>query len=122
MKAIKGKNTRPEMIVRQLVHSLGFRYRLHRKDLPGKPDLVFPKFRKIIEVRGCYWHMHDCPFGRVVPKTNAEFWQAKRQSNVDRDQNNLAELKELGWEVLVIWECEVKNLTELEATIRAFLT
>jgi DNA mismatch endonuclease (patch repair protein) len=66
--------------------------------------------------------MHDCPFGRVVPKTNAEFWQAKRQSNVDRDQNNLAELKELGWEVLVIWECEVKNLTELEATIRAFLT
>ena len=121
MAAIKGKNTKPEMIVRQLVHGLGYRYRLHRKDLPGKPDLVFPSRRKIIEVYGCYWHMHDCPYGKVVPKTNAEFWQNKRLSNVVRDTKNSEELAKQGWRVLVLWECEVKDKEKLQERITQFL-
>ncbi len=121
MAAIKGKNTKPEMVVRRLVHAMGYRYRLHRKDLPGKPDLVFPSRRKVIEVYGCYWHMHDCPYGRVVPKTNAEFWQDKRLSNVARDKKNTVSLERQGWEVLVVWECEVKNTSELQERIKLFL-
>jgi DNA mismatch endonuclease (patch repair protein) len=121
MAAIKGKNTKPEMIVRQLVHSLGYRYRLHRTDLLGKPDLVFPSRRKVIEVYGCYWHIHDCPYGRVVPKTNAEFWQTKRLSNVTRDKRNAEELAKQGWRVLVVWECEVKDTDKLRESITQFL-
>ncbi len=121
MAAIKGKNTKPEMVVRQLAHSLGYRYRLHRKDLPGKPDLVFPSRHKIIEVYGCYWHMHDCPYGRVVPKTNAEFWQTKRLSNAMRDIRNSEELAKQGWRVLIIWECEVKEADKLRERITQFL-
>lgn len=121
MAAIKGKNTKPEMVVRQLVHSLGYRYRLHRKDLPGKPDLVFPGRHKIIEVYGCYWHMHDCQYGRVVPKTNAEFWQTKRLSNVTRDKRNIEELAKQDWRVLVLWECEVKDTNKLRERITQFL-
>jgi len=121
MAAIKGKNTKPEMVVRRLIHGLGYRYRLHRKDLPGKPDLVFPSRRKIIEVYGCYWHMHDCPYGRVVPKTNAEFWQAKRLSNVARDTRNIKALTEQGWKVLIIWECEIKDTNTLQKRVTHFL-
>jgi DNA mismatch endonuclease (patch repair protein) len=121
MAAIKGKNTKPEMIVRQLVHSLSYRYRLHRKDLPGKPDLVFPSRRKVIEVYGCYWHMHDCQYGRVVPKTNAEFWQTKRLSNVTRDKRNAEELARQNWRVLIIWECEIKDADKLQECITQFL-
>lgn len=121
MSAIKGKNTKPEMMVRQLAHSLGYRYRLHRKDLPGKPDLVFPSRRKVIEVYGCYWHMHDCRYGRVVPKTNAEFWQTKRLSNVTRDTRNTEELAKQGWRVLIIWECEVRDTEKLRERITEFL-
>lgn len=121
MAAIKGKNTKPEMIVRRLAHSMGYRYRLHRKDLPGKPDLVFPSRCKIIEVYGCYWHMHDCPYGRVVPKTNAEFWQTKRLSNVTRDTRNSEELAKQDWRVLIIWECEVKDAEKLRERITQFL-
>ena len=121
MAAIKGKNTKPEMVVRRLVHRLGYRYRLHSKNLPGKPDLFFPGRRKIIDVYGCYWHMHDCPYGRVVPKTNAEFWQTKRLSNVTRDKRNMEELAKQGWRVLILWECEVKDTTKLQERIRKFL-
>ncbi len=121
MAAIKGKNTKPEMVVRRLVHSLGYRYRLHRKDLPGKPDLVFPSRRKIIEVYGCYWHLHDCSYGRVVPKTNAQFWQTKRLSNVTRDTRNSEELAKQGWQVLIIWECEIKNTDKLRERITEFI-
>lgn len=121
MAAIKGKNTKPEMVVRRLVHSLGYRYRLHREDLPGKPDLVFPSRRKIIEVYGCYWHMHDCPYGRVIPKTNTDFWQNKRLSNVARDTRNIEELSKQGWTVLIIWECEVKNAEKLKTRVTQFL-
>src|SRR5688572_12051601 len=85
MSAIQSKDTKPEMIVRRLLHTNGYRYRLHDKRLPGRPDLVFPSRKKVIFVHGCYWHMHDCKYGRVKPKSNSEFWSAKRNSNVSRD-------------------------------------
>ena len=121
MSQIKGKNTKPEMRVRRLVHGLGYRYRLHTKDLPGKPDLVFPGRRKVIFVHGCYWHMHNCRYGQVVPKTNTEFWQTKRQSNVARDERNVTSLNEDGWEILVLWECEMKDEVMLTEKIKSFL-
>lgn len=121
MAAIKSKNTKPEMVVRKLVHSLGFRYRLHRKDLPGTPDLVFISKRKAIFVHGCYWHMHNCRYGRVVPKTNAEFWKRKRTSNIDRDKKNRRLLRNMGWKCLIIWECQLKNREKLQKKIFDFL-
>jgi DNA mismatch endonuclease (patch repair protein) len=121
MSAIRGKNTKPEMIVRSLVHSMGYRYRLHLKSLPGKPDLVFPGRRKIIFVHGCYWHMHSCRFGQVVPQTNRDFWQIKRQSNVSRDARNIAALKAEGWQVLLLWECMLDDTENLRKTINDFL-
>src|SRR5579863_7086975 len=90
MAAIKGKNTQPEIRVRSLLHALGYRFRLHRKDLPGRPDIVLPKFRTAIFVHGCFWHCHDCKWGRVVPQTRAEFWSAKRSGNVVRDEKQTA--------------------------------
>src|SRR3990170_5844813 len=88
-----------------MVHALGFRYSLHSKNLPGKPDLVFSRFKKVIFVHGCFWHKHRCRYGRVTPKTNAAFWNAKRESNKLRDIRNRKLLKEMGWGTLVIWEC-----------------
>lgn len=122
MSRIRHRNTRPEMIVRSLVHRMGYRYRLHRKDLPGKPDLVFPGRRKIIFVHGCFFHMHDCRYGRVTPKTNAEFWQTKRLSNVERDKRNAAALKRDGWRVLEVWECQTREPERLEKRLRKFLS
>jgi len=122
MAAIRGKDTKPEMIVRRIAHQLGFRFRLHRRDLPGAPDLVFPRLRRIINVHGCYWHMHDCRWGCVTPKTNAEFWQTKRTGNVDRDKRNLAALRRDGWKVLTVWECEVKDADRIAVKITKFLT
>jgi DNA mismatch endonuclease (patch repair protein) len=120
MAAIKYKNTKPEMVVRRLLHSMGYRFRLHRSDLPGKPDIVLPKYHKVIFVHGCFWHMHDCEFGRVVPKTNAEFWQAKRQGNTARDEQKANELQRSGWEFLVVWECELKDLAGLKKKMAIF--
>ena len=124
MSAIKGKDTKPEMVVRRLAHSLGYRYRLHRKDLPGKPDLVFPRLSKIILVNGCFWHMHDCPYGQVTPKTNADFWKEKRKRTVERDKKKQMELEKLGWEVLVVWECQTRphNRSALLELVQSFLT
>ncbi len=123
MSRITSGNTKPEMIVRKLVHSMGYRYRLHRKDLPGKPDLVFPRLRKIIFVHGCFFHMHNCRFGQVTPKTNAEFWKNKRNSNVERDKKNESNLESEGWSILIIWECMTKknNLEKLPVIIKNFL-
>ena len=121
MSQIKGRDTKPEMIVRRLVHGMGFRYRLHRRDLPGRPDLVFPKLRKVIFVHGCFWHMHTCRYGSVTPKTNAEFWQTKRLSNVERDGRNLNQINELGWESLVVWECSKHDLPALQRQLVEFL-
>jgi DNA mismatch endonuclease (patch repair protein) len=117
MASIRGKNTKPEMVVRSLVHRLGYRYRLHKKNLPGKPDLVFASRRKVIFVHGCFWHLHECRYGAVKPATNASFWEAKRMLNVDRDKINLMMLEQAGWQVLVIWECETRSSDETLAEI-----
>jgi DNA mismatch endonuclease (patch repair protein) len=110
MSRIRSKDTKPEMIVRSIVHQLGYRFRLHVKGLPGTPDLVFPKQRKIIFVHGCFWHMHRCRYGRVTPATNAEFWRQKREGNVTRDRRNRRQLRNAGWSVMVVPECWTKDV------------
>lgn len=100
---------------------MGFRYRLHKKDLPGKPDLVLVRHRKIIDVHGCFFHLHHCPYGKVKPATNAEFWQNKRQSNKDRDRRNVLLLKKDGWQILIVWECQTKNPDTLQKKLAQFL-
>ena len=119
MAAIRGKHTKPEMRVRPMLHSLGYRFRLHRKDLPGKPDIVLPKYRIAIFVNGCFWHCHKCKYGRVAPATRAEFWAAKRQSNVDRDKRKKSELKSEGWKVFTIWECDTRDAQTLADKLMA---
>lgn len=120
MRAVKHKDTAPEMVVRRLTHSLGYRYRLHRPDLPGKPDLVFGPRQKLIFVHGCFWHGHTCNRGRRVPKHNAGYWLNKIQRNKERDASSLAELRARGWDILVVWECETKQET-LKQRIDTFL-
>jgi DNA mismatch endonuclease, patch repair protein len=121
MAAIKGKHTKPEMIVRRMLHAQGYRYVLHRKQLPGRPDLVFPSRKKVIFVHGCFWHMHECRYGSVVPATRTEFWQTKRGGNVERDRRHQLNLIAQGWSVLVVWECETKRLDPLAERLRSFL-
>jgi DNA mismatch endonuclease, patch repair protein len=121
MSRIKNRDTKPEVRVRAIVHGMGYRYRLHRKDLPGKPDLVFPARRKVIFVHGCFFHMHECRYGQVVPRTNAEFWATKRRSNVERDARNVKALEEAGWKVMTVWECQTKNPEALIEPLREFL-
>lgn len=109
MSKIRGRNTRPELRVRKTAHRLGLRFRLHRKDLPGTPDLVFPARRKAVFVHGCFWHSHGgCKYA-YKPKSNVAFWKDKLQKNLDRDIRAARELKTLGWDVIVIWECETRN-------------
>lgn len=120
MAAIAGKNTQPEMLVRRLAHSIGYRYRLHVKDLPGRPDIVFPARRKIIEIRGCFWHRHINCGRATTPATRADFWDDKFRATVARDARNTDTLQASGWAVMVIWECEVKN-SELKDRLLAFL-
>lgn len=112
MAGIRGKDTKPELAIRSALHGLGFRFRLHRKDLPGKPDLVFPKYRAVILVHGCFWHGHDCHLFRW-PKTRREFWQQKISSNIARDRRHRSSLAERGWRVATIWECALKGRTRL---------
>ena len=123
MSRIRSRDTMPEMAVRRLVHRMGYRYRLHRRDLPGAPDLVFGPRRKVIFVHGCFWHLHQgCPQARM-PKSRVDFWGPKLEGNRLRDQRNQAELERLGWEVLVIWECEVKGQEQsLPERIEEFLS
>lgn len=109
MSGIRGKNTRPEMAVRRYLHKQGFRYRLHNSTLPGKPDLTLPKYRTVIFVHGCFWHMHHCQHF-VWPKTRQDFWKRKITDNVARDERNEKRLMELGWRVLVVWECDISPL------------
>lgn len=117
MSAIRGSNTKPELRVRSLLHRLGYRFRLHRKDLPGKPDIVLPKYRTVIFVHGCYWHCHDCRWGRVIPQTRAEFWRAKRAGNVARDARQKGALEADGWTVITLWECETRSADMLSASL-----
>jgi DNA mismatch endonuclease (patch repair protein) len=121
MRAIRNKNTVPELAVRRLVHSMGFRFRLHRADLPGKPDIVFGPKRKLIFVHGCYWHGHGCKVGGTGAKSNRGYWGPKISGNKARDKRRLAELRKLGWKCLVIWECETRRLDKLRLKISKFL-
>jgi DNA mismatch endonuclease (patch repair protein) len=121
MSRIRSRDTKPEKVVRSIVHGLGFRYRLHKPDLPGKPDIVLVRHRKIIDVHGCFFHMHKCRFGSVVPATNAKFWRLKRLSNVERDRRNLRALKRGGWKVLIVWECETRKPASLLRKLQRFL-
>lgn len=120
MSRVKARDTKPELIVRSILHRLGYRYRLHRKDLPGNPDLVFPIRKKVIFVHGCFWHGHNCPRGKR-PTTNMEFWEQKLTKNKIRDKNALKMLKSLGWEALVIWECHVNTADVLTNELTRFL-
>ena len=118
MRAVKRSHTAPEIVVRQALHALGLRFRLHRRDLPGSPDIVLPKFRTVVFVHGCFWHRHpDCRYA-TTPKSRQEYWLPKFEANVERDARKEAQLRELGWRVLVMWECETKSLEALEARLR----
>jgi DNA mismatch endonuclease, patch repair protein len=121
MRAVKSRNTTPELAVRALLRSFAPGYRLHRKDVPGHPDIAYVGRKQAIFVHGCFWHGHDCARGARMPKANADYWRAKIARNRARDEANLARLSELGWRALVIWECELKDGDALEKTLRGFL-
>lgn len=121
MGRVRGKDTVPEMVVRRTAHAMGYRFRLHRRDLPGSPDLVFPSKRSVVFVHGCFWHRHPGCRRASNPSARQDFWQAKFQRNVDRDRRNEAELRAAGWQVLVVWECDTKNTEQLRDRLRQFL-
>ncbi|MHA7271193.1 very short patch repair endonuclease [Arthrobacter sp. HLT1-20] len=121
MSHIRSKDTKPEMIVRRLLYAQGYRYRLHAKDLPGKPDIVFRGRHKVIFVNGCFWHSHSCADGRHRPQTNADFWEAKRQRTLERDAHAVAALEANGWSVATVWECELREAGTQLRGLRAFL-
>lgn len=121
MRAVKSRDTAPELLVRRLAHSMGYRFRLHRKDLPGNPDLVFPRLRKIIFVHGCFWHGHSCERGARVPKGNREYWVTKIARNLKRDRAAQEALTALGWKITVLWECELRNTTDIRRRLHRFL-
>lgn len=121
MRRIRKRDTKPELMVRQIAHALGFRFRLYRRDLPGTPDLVFPRLRKIIFVHGCFWHQHaGCRLARL-PRSRPEYWLPKLERNVERDQQAEAALKAAGWRVLTLWECELRDPSLLRDRIHRFL-
>jgi DNA mismatch endonuclease (patch repair protein) len=117
MSRIRSKDTEPELIVRSLLHKMGYRFRLHRKGLPGKPDIVLAKYKTVIFVHGCWWHRHNCHLGRRTPKSRTKYWLPKLAANKKRDKENRKELRRLGWEILVIWECQTKKLQRIIAKI-----
>ncbi|WP_271200290.1 very short patch repair endonuclease [Methylopila turkensis] len=121
MRAVKARDTKPERTVRRLAHALGYRFRLHRKDLPGTPDLVFPTRKKVVFVHGCFWHGHDCARGARTPKANADYWRAKVERNRARDARAVDDLAALGWEALVLWECALKDADAVACLLRGFL-
>jgi DNA mismatch endonuclease (patch repair protein) len=120
MASVGQKNTGPEMVVRRLLHRLGYRYRLHAKELPGRPDIVFRPRRKAIYVHGCFWHGHGCSKGKL-PKSKLEYWGPKISRNAKRDKENVSEVRKLGWDVMVIWQCELGNEAELQGRLESFL-
>lgn len=118
MRAVKGRDTKPEVALRKKLHALGFRYRLNVEDLPGKPDLVFPKYKTAVFVHGCFWHGHRCKRGSRQPKQNADYWKEKIARNKARDKKNAKELEKLGWRVITVWECELKDLDPASLPIK----
>ena len=117
MSAIKSKNTKPEIAVRKVLHSMGYRFRLHGKDLPGSPDIILPKYKTVVFVHGCFWHRHEnCKYA-TTPKTREEFWNNKFRSNIERDLEIHEKIKNLNWRSVVIWECETKNMKNLREKI-----
>lgn len=123
MARVRSRDTKPEMVVRRLLHSMGYRYRLHRSDLPGRPDIVFGKRRKVIFIHGCFWHRHDDPECRLarLPKSRLEFWEPKLKGNAERDTKRQKALNQLGWDILVVWECELRQSEQLENKLKKFL-
>ena len=122
MSRIRSANTKPEMIVRSLLHRMGYRFRLHRKDLPGKPDIVLPKFKAIIFIHGCFWHRHiNCKYA-YMPKSKQKFWETKFKSNVERDKKVRKQLEEKGWKNLIIWECELLNIESVKNKLKDYLS
>lgn len=123
MSRIRNKDTKPEMLVRRVIYSMGYRYRLHVRDLPGNPDLVFLRLKKVIFIHGCFWHRHQsatCKLARL-PKSRLDFWKPKLERNRQRDLDNQAKLIELGWKMIIIWECEISDKEKLKLKIRSFL-
>jgi DNA mismatch endonuclease, patch repair protein len=121
MSHVKGRDTKPEVKVRRMLHGMGYRFRLHRKDLPGKPDILLPKYRAVVQVNGCFWHGHPGCRRSSRPTTNVEFWNRKIDGNIARDHATDDELRRLGWAVLVIWECETRDLDVLRKRLARFL-
>lgn len=122
MSRVRGKDTLPELVVRRMAYSLGFRFRLHRKDLPGSPDIIFPKLRTVVFVHGCFWHSHPGCGRASVPQSHVEFWRTKLARNVERDQAAKTALEELRWHVAVIWECETKNPNTVKQLLQEILS
>ena len=120
MSRVKNRNPAPELTVRHVLHRMGYRFRLHCKDLPGHPDITLPRHKKVIFVHGCFWHGHDCPRGRR-PTTNREFWDKKLDRNLERDAQTQAALSDAGWKVLVVWDCQVKKPELLAAILSDFM-
>lgn len=120
MSLIRSKDTKPELLVRHLIHSLGYRYRLHRKDLPGRPDMVFPARKKIIFVHGCFWHGHECKVGHI-PKSRLDYWVQKITRNNERDRSTLRRLRRMHWKCLVLWECQLHEVERIKERITRFL-
>ena len=121
MAAVRQKHTAPELAVRRLLHHLGYRYRLHRRDLPGSPDLVFSRRKKVIFVHGCFWHGHTCPKG-ALPKTRIDFWRKKVDRNRERDRTVVIQIQQIGWEVMTVWQCELAEINKLKCRLVRFLS
>lgn len=123
MARIRNRDTKPEMVVRRLLHRMGYRYRLHRNDLPGRPDIVFGKRRKVIFIHGCFWHRHNDPECRLarLPKSRLDFWEPKLKGNAERDSQRQKTLNQLGWDILIVWECELRQSEQLQNKLQEFL-
>lgn len=122
MRRIRSRDTLPELAVRSIIHRLGYRFRLHRADLPGKPDIVLPRLKKTVLVHGCFWHQHmNCADGRI-PQSRVEYWKPKLEKNCERDRNNRRQLQRLGWKVLVLWECEIKHTAKTVSKLQKYLS
>lgn len=120
MSSVGSKNTGPELVVRKLLHGLGYRYRLHKRELPGSPDIVFQKRKKVIFIHGCFWHGHECRYGRL-PKSKSDYWEPKIAKNRERDEMNVRRLEQLGWGALVIWQCQLKDIDAARKRLIQFL-